>query len=62
MSISSLLHEKSKDYQNVSSGRNIFDVMLLLANIIMQTFTIVITSKATLKNIKEERGGILTQL
>ena len=46
----------------MSSGRNILDVMLLLANVIIQTFTIVITSKATLKNIKEERGGILTQL
>ena len=46
----------------MSSGRNILDVMLLLANVIIQTFTIVITSKATLKNIKEERGGILIQL
>lgn len=62
VSISSFLHENSKDYQNVLSGEKIFDVVLLLANIIIQTLTIVIASKAKKKIEEEESGGIFIRL
>ena len=62
VSISNLLDEKSKENQNLSSGRKVFDIVLLLANIILQTFTIVIVSKAKKKIEEEESGGIFIRL
>ena len=53
--------QKSEKYQKVSSIGKIFDVVLLLVNTIIQTFTIVIASKAK-NEIKVEGFQIFISL
>ena len=46
----------------ISNGQKIFDMILLLANIFIQIFTIAIATKAKKKIEEEEQGGIFIRL
>ena len=46
----------------ISNGLKIFDIILLLANIFTQIFTIAIATKAKKKIEEEEQGGIFIRL
>jgi hypothetical protein len=62
VSLLNLIHEKSEKYWNATNGTKIFDVILLLADILLQISTIVIVTKAKKKIDEEERGGIFIRL
>jgi hypothetical protein len=62
VSLLNLIHEKSEKYWNATNGTKIFDVILLLADILLQILTIVIVIKAKKKIDEEEKGGIFIRL
>ena len=55
-------NETFKNEDKISNGLKIFDVILLLANIFTQMFTIAIATKAKKKIEEEEQGGIFIRL
>ena len=57
-----LISSEIENEGKISNGQKIFDMILLLANIFIQIFTIAIATKAKKKIEEEEQGGIFIRL